>query len=196
MLKNIIFDMGNVLLEYDPEVPLRAFCDSEEARNCIRAELFQGPEWVESDLGYLTPEGMFEKVSRRVPEKWHGALMRCTEEWNICMTPVAGARRFCDGLREEGYHLYVLSNASKDFYNYFPRFADLDYFDGVVVSADIHLIKPDPAIYRYLLETYHLIPEECLFIDDRPENVEAAGKLGIHGHVFSGDYPRIKEMWF
>jgi len=196
MIKNIIFDMGNVLLDYDPEVPLDAYCDSKEAKDVIRRELFQGPEWVESDLGYLTPEEMFEKVSRRVPEKWHSSLKRCAMEWNICMTPVSGAKEFCDAVRREGYHLYVLSNASKDFYNYFPRFARLDYFDGVVVSADIHLIKPDAAIYHYLLETYHLVPEECLFIDDRQENVEAAKKLGIHGHVFQRDYPAIRQKWF
>lgn len=195
MIKNIIFDMGNVLLDYDPEVPLDAYCDSEEAKNAIRAELFQGPEWVESDLGNLTPEGMFERVKKRVPEQWHGALERCAKEWDICMTPVPGAREFCDAAREKGCRLYVLSNASQDFYHYFPRFAELDYFDGIVVSSDIHLIKPDEAIYRYTLETFGLTPGECLFIDDRQENIEAAERLGIHGHVFRRDYPAIREKW-
>lgn len=194
MIKNIIFDMGNVLLDYDPEVCLRHFVEKEEDRAIIRRELFQGPEWVQGDLGHITDEERFDGVSLRVPKRLHRELRQCVEQWHMCMQPVPGAREFCSHAKEKGYRLYVLSNASNSFYRYFPRFAPLDYFDGIVVSCDIHLIKPDIRIYRYLLEKFHLLPEECFFMDDVAANVEGAGKAGIRGAVFQGDFEEMKKI--
>lgn len=194
MLKNIILDMGNVLLDYNPDVCLHYFLDSREDRELIRRELFEGSEWVEGDRGTITDAQRFDTVSRRVPERLHEALRKCTLQWHMCMTPVPGAKAFCDKMKENGYHLYVLSNASNSFYEYFPRFAALEYFDGIVVSSDIHMIKPDKAIYEYLLDRCGLIPGECFFIDDRRENVAAAKELGINGAVFENNYDVIERQ--
>lgn len=193
MIKNIIFDMGNVLLQYDPGVCLHHFVEQEEDRALIRRELFEGPEWVEGDLGHIMDEERFDGVSRRVPERLHGELKACTEQWHMCMRPVAGAKEFCGYAKEQGYRLFVLSNASSSFYQYFQRFAPLDYFDGIVVSCDIHMIKPDVRIYQYLLDKYQLTPEESFFIDDMPENVAGAQKAGIRGAIFHGDFEKIRK---
>ena len=193
MIKNIIFDMGNVLLRYDPEVCLNRFVKREEDRALIRRELFEGPEWVQGDLGHITDEQRFDGVSRRVPQELHTELRQCAEQWHMCMEPIHGAKEFCAYAKEQGYRLYVLSNASSSFYQYFPRFAPFEYFDGLVVSCDIHIVKPDIRIYRYLLETYNLAPEECFFIDDMAANVEGARKAGISGAVFGGDFEEIRK---
>nr|WP_305137653.1 HAD family phosphatase [uncultured Schaedlerella sp.] len=193
MIKNIIFDMGNVLLRYDPEVCLNRFVKREEDRALIRRELFEGPEWVQGDLGHITDEQRFDGVSRRVPQELHTELRQCVEQWHMCMEPVHGAKEFCAYAKEQGYRLYVLSNASSSFYQYFPRFAPFEYFDGLVVSCDIHIVKPDIRIYQYLLETYGLVPEECFFIDDMAANVEGAQKAGISGAVFGGDFEEIRK---
>lgn len=193
MIKNIIFDMGNVLLRYDPEVCLNRFVKREEDRALIRRELFEGPEWVQGDLGHITDEQRFDGVSRRVPQELHTELRQCAEQWHMCMEPVQGAKEFCAYAKEQGYRLYVLSNASSSFYQYFPRFAPFEYFDGLVVSCDIHIVKPDIRIYQYLLETYGLAPEECFFIDDMAANVEGAQKAGISGAVFGGDFEEIRK---
>lgn len=185
--------MGNVLLDYDPEVCLRKFLDREEDRAVIRRELFEGPQWQEGDLGYIRDAERFGPVSERVPERLHTALQHCVLEWMMCMHPVRGARAFCDKAKENGYRLYVLSNASDAFYDYFPRFAPLSYFDGVVVSCDIHKIKPGREIYEYLFCTYSLLPEECFFIDDREENIAAGKALGMDGFVFRGDFAPVWE---
>lgn len=193
MIKNIIFDMGNVLLRYDPEVCLNRFVKREEDRALIRRELFEGPEWVQGDLGHITDEQRFDGVSHRVPMELHTELRQCVEQWHMCMEPIHGAKEFCAYAKEQGYRLYVLSNASSSFYQYFPRFAPFEYFDGLVVSCDIHIVKPDIRIYRYLLETYGLAPEECFFIDDMAANVEGARKAGISGAVFGGDFEEIRK---
>lgn len=190
-MKNVIFDMGNVLLTYDPEVCLNHIVEKEEDRALIRRELFEGPEWVQGDLGELTDEERFNGVSQRVPERLHEELRRCTVEWDMCMHPVKQAREFCDYLKKSGFGIYVLSNASSSFYRYFPRFAPFDYFDGIVVSCDIHIIKPDIRIYQHLLKKYNLRADECFFIDDLEANIEGAKNAGIDGAVFEGDFWRL-----
>lgn len=184
--------MGNVLLSYNPDVCLECFVEKEEDRAVIKKELFEGPEWVEGDLGYLTDAGRFDGVSKRVPERLHDALKKCTTGWMMCMKPVPGAREFCGFVKEKGLRIYVLSNASNSFYDYFPNFMSFDYFDGIVVSCDLHIVKPDIRIYEYLLEKYELRPEECFFIDDVTANIEGAEKAGINGAVFSGDFEEMK----
>ncbi len=193
-MKNIIFDMGNVLLNYDPDVCLKEIVENEEDRELIKRELFQGPEWIQGDLGYLTDEGRFEGVSKRIPGRLHEELRRCAVEWDMCMQPVPQAKEFCDYLKGKGCGVYVLSNASNSFYKYFPRFAPFDYFDGIVVSCDIHVIKPDIRIYQYLLEKYHLQAEECFFIDDLEKNIAGAKNAGIEGAVFRGDFWNLEGL--
>ena len=195
MIKNVVFDMGNVLLWFKPQVPLDAFCSTAEEKEVIRRELFEGPEWVEGDLGNITNEQKYERIRARIPEHMHAALKRCVYEWDICLKPIPGAKEFCGYLKGKGYRLYVLSNASDEFYRYFPRFVPLDFFDGIVVSADIHMIKPDMRIYQYLFRRYGLLPEECLFIDDMERNIAAAKQSGMQGEVFLGDFEKIREQY-
>lgn len=195
MIRNIIFDMGNVLLRYDPEVPLDLYCQTEAEKDVIRKELFEGEEWVLGDLGLITNEEKYERIRMRIPESMHPALKRCVFKWSVCLKPVPGASAFCAYAKEKGYRLYVLSNASDEFYDYFPNFAPLSYFDGIVVSADLHKVKPDTAIFEHLLQTYQLLPEECLFIDDMEANVKGAMQIGMKGEVFLGDFEVIKKKY-
>jgi len=196
MIKNIVLDMGNVLLDFTPDISLQKFIDNVSDREIIRRELFQGSEWIQGDLGKITNSERFDSVSRRIPMRLHSALKQCVEHWDICMEPIPGAKEFCSYTKEKGYGIYILSNACNKFYEYFPKnFLPLEYFDGVVVSSDIHIIKPDPRIYDYLLQTYKLKAEECLFIDDRAENVEAAKQVGMQAEVFTGEFTYIKDTY-
>ncbi len=195
MLKNIVLDMGNVLMDYNPQIPLDAFCDSKQEKEIIKKELFEGPEWVLGDLGDIKDAERYNMVKERVPREYWRNLKRCCDEWDICMKPLEGAREFCEYIKKQGYGIYVLSNASDLFYHYFPRFLPLDFFDGVVVSADIHIIKPDIRIYEYLLSSFHLTAKECLFIDDRQDNIEGAFRAGMQAYQFQNDFDRIVETF-
>lgn len=194
MIKNIILDMGNVLLDYNPNVILNKVCDNDEEKAIIFKELFKGEEWIMGDLGQLTNSERFDGVSKRVPESLHGKLKECVENWDICMDPVEGAQEFCKIVKEKGYKVYILSNACSKFYEYFPKQYDLAFFDGVVVSSDVHIIKPDIRIYEYLIEKYNLDATECLFIDDREDNVNGAKKAGMNAVIFKNNYDEILNL--
>ena len=188
MIKNIILDMGNVLLSYDPQIPLDTYCDSQEEKELIRQVLFGSDIWLEADKGLLKNAELFDRVKQQVaPDHW-AALQNCCEHWDICMKPIAGAREFCERAKAGKYGLYVLSNANDKFYDYFERLLPLQFFDGVVVSSDIRMIKPDREAFEYVLKTYGLKAEECLFVDDSACNVDAARAIGMTAHLFRNDY--------
>lgn len=193
MIKNIILDMGNVLLDYNPRKILDRCLEKEEEKERIYRELFKGYEWYAGDMGAITNKERYDLVKRRLPEELHTALYRCVNEWFDTMTPIAGASEFVDYLKDKGYRIYILSNACNGFYEYFPKFRPLEFFDGVVVSSDLHVVKPARPIYEYLLQKYDLRPEESLFVDDQLANVKGAELLGIHGFVFKDDYEAVKK---
>ena len=191
MIKNVVLDMGNVLLDFNPEFVMNMFCSSPEEKEIIDKELFNGPEWKMGDRGDIKDKDRFDLVKVRVPEKYHEALKNCADRWDVCMTPLDGAREFCESVKENGFGIYVLSNASDLFYVYFPKFLPLDFFDGVFVSSDYLMLKPDVEIYKTFLEKYGLKGDECLFIDDREDNIEGAKKAGLNTFRFEGDYKAI-----
>lgn len=195
MIQNIILDMGNVLLAYDPSCSLNAFLDSEEDKKVILKELYQGPEWVKGDLGLIQNKERFEGVAKRIPSRLHGGLRQCVDNWWKFMTPMSGAKEFCEYVKAKKYGIYILSNACNMFYEYFPqKFLPLDFFDGIVVSSDVHMVKPNIRIYEYLLKQYGLLPGECFFIDDRIENVEGAKNARINGAVFHENFEEMKVL--
>ena len=183
--------MGNVLLDFNPEFVMNMFCSSPEEKEIIDKELFNGPEWKMGDRGDIKDKDRFDLVKVRVPGKYHEALKNCADRWDVCMTPLDGAREFCESVKESGLGIYVLSNASDLVYVYFPKFLPLDFFDGVFVSSDYLMLKPDVEIYKTFLEKYGLKGDECLFIYDREDNIEGAKKAGLNTFRFEGDYKAI-----
>lgn len=194
MIKNIVLDMGNVLLDYNPWYALDRFCSSRAEQETILRELFEGPEWSMADRGLIRDCERYERVRERVPERWWPSLKKCAERWAECMLPLKGAQKFVADCKRAGYNVYLLSNASDLFFTYFNHFGPLEMFDGAVISCREKRLKPEPEIYQCLFTRYHLRPEECFFIDDRAENVAAGEALGMTGYVFREDYPAIRSI--
>ena len=195
MIKNILLDMGNVLLLFNPEIPLNQVCKTEEEKDSIRKAYFEGEEWIKTDYGEIKDKDLVDTIKHKVPEKYHESLRKVAEIYDTHMVGLEGAKEFCDYIKNKGYGIYILSNASDRFYQYFPRFLPLNYFDGVVVSSDIHMIKPYEGIYKYILDKYKLNPEECLFIDDRKENIEGAEKFNIKVELFKKNFNEIIKKY-
>lgn len=194
MIKNVVFDMGNVLLDFQPERVLERFCSSEREKNCIRRELFHAPEWLMADRGLISDRDRYGLIYNRVPEVYREALWNCCYHWEFCMDPIPGAQEFVADCKRAGYRVYVLSNASDLFFTYFNNFGALSDFDGAVISCQELLLKPEAEIYKRLFQRYDLKPEECFFIDDREENILGGQRLGMEGHVFRNDYDVLREI--
>ena len=187
MIKNIVFDMGNVIIRFDPELFMLRLGLAEEDRRLLKRELFVSLEWSRMDRGSLTDEEAAEIVCRRVPERLHDAVRRLVGMWDRPILPVEGMYELVEELRGMGYGIYLLSNASFRQHDYWPRVPASKFFDGTLISADVKLVKPQPEIYRLLCDKFSLLPEECVFIDDSTSNAEGAYFCGINALVFHGD---------
>lgn len=188
MIRNIICDMGNVLLSYNPQMVVDTFCTTQEEKDVVMRELFNGPEWQLMDEGLLNEEESLERIFKRCDSRFHDYIEICLKRWTICKKPLPGVYEFLTDMRKKGYGLYVLSNAAASFHDYFPKDFPDGTFDGIVVSCDEKLVKPDLRIYQVICDRYHLAPGECLFIDDREENTAAAREFGMHAVTFAGDW--------
>lgn len=178
-MKNIVFDLGGVVFMRDPKK-----CTEDFIRffSFVRAE--QMPWfWNEYDRGTRT----LEEVKGDLCELNHCDRAKVDEYVQLAIDKqevIAPTEALIRDLKAAGYRLYVLSNMSKEFIEFLRRIPVYRYFDGEVVSCEEGVCKPEPAIYRLLLERYALDPAATLFIDDRRENVEAAEREGIRGFLF------------
>ena len=193
MIRNIIFDMGNVLLRFDRDIFMNrnaSDCTPEE-RTLLLRDVFLSAEWIMQDRGTHTPSETVEIICERVPEKLHKTVEGLVNWYVGDIMPVDGMAELIGELKQKGYKIYLLSNAAKDFPNYWNRIPGHEYFDDLCVSAFHGFIKPQPEIYRCALEKFGVLAEECVFIDDVPANIEAAMNIGMKGIVFHDD---VKEL--
>ncbi|MBQ9648516.1 MAG: HAD family phosphatase [Oscillospiraceae bacterium] len=193
MIRNIIFDMGNVLLRFEPELFMERLGVAPEDRPLLWREIYHSREWVQMDHGTLLEADAAQIIAARVPERLRGAVEKLVTQWDRPLLEVEGMRELAAELKSMGYKLYLLSNAGKRQHDYWPRLPVSQYFDGKLISADVRLLKPDYAIYRLLCERFSLEPAECFFIDDNPPNIEAAYCCGIDGAVFHNDVAVLRR---
>ena len=194
MIRNFVFDMGKVIIRFDPEAFMDRSCISdEEDRKMIREKIYGSDLWIQMDMGYLDEKKMCEIVKPLFPEHLQDYLPDLIAGWCDPIETIDGMDELVFDLKRQGYGIYLLSNASVMQREYWPNVACSSAFDGVVVSAFEHVMKPEEDFYRILLDRYDLKAEECVFIDDRKNNVEAAEKLGMTGVVFDGDALKLKE---
>lgn len=183
-MKNIVFDLGGVLFARDKHKCSPEFIDFFRF---IRTDPM--PDfWVEYDRGTLTLDQVIDALC---------ALHGCTPEVARAYVreaidrqePVRATERLVGELKRAGYRLYVLSNMSREFIDFLRRADVYALFDGEVVSCEEGTVKPEPRIYRILLDRYGLDPAQTLFIDDRAANIAAAREAGIDGFLFDPHDP-------
>lgn len=194
MIKNILFDMGNVLLHFDRKVFLDRLEIREEDKLLLLREVFLSVEWVQMDRGTLWEETAEPLMCQRLPSHLHSAVHSLVSEWDEPMMPVEGMAELVRELKENGYGIYLLSNASLRQHDYWPKVPGWQFFDGKIISADEKVMKPHPDFYRIALERFDLKPEECFFIDDASANIEGAMCCGISGTVFHKDVPLLRRQ--
>lgn len=185
MIRNILFDMGSVLVDFNPlRFTMEAKLSPEDAQ-LIREELFHSIEWAQLDRGTLTDPELLEIMKPRFPERLWPTLERMICRWDEPPVMVPGMYELVQELSRAGYGLYLLSNAALRHDEYWPRYPVSRFFgDRLLISSHEKITKPDPRFYRLALERFGLDPAECVFIDDVPVNAEGAVYCGIGAIVF------------
>ena len=185
MIKNFIFDFGKVLVCYDFPAFLKTL-DMDEADRPAFEHLVCDPAFVERcDRGVETFSEIIQDLQRTYP-RWHKPLQEFHDRQIEAMTTeMPGMRDILTRLRQRGYRLYGLSNWSCTIYPIIEKFSILRMLDDRIISCEERIVKPDPAIYRLLCSRFGLNPQDCLFTDDRQDNVDAARSVGMHALLFT-----------
>lgn len=194
MVKNIVFDIGNVLAGFVWEDFYHSFGYSEEIFEKLADATVRSPFWNEMDRGKLSDEELLEGFIKNDPsiEK---EIREVFENVERIIKRFDYAVPWIKELKKKGYHIYVISNFSKKAHEECTKALDfMEEIDGGILSYQVKLIKPSPEIYQLLCRKYHLNAEECVFIDDLPRNVEAARKEGMKGLVFESLDQAQKEL--
>lgn len=193
MIKNIVFDMGNVLLWFDRDRFLDAVGAEGEDRKILMNNVYLSVEWARMDRGSMTEAEAAASMCTHVPERLHGKVHMLVDQWDRPIYPVDGMAQLARDLKTAGYGIYLLSNASYRQHEYWPRVPGSKCFDGTLISADVKLVKPQREIYDLLCSKFSLKPEECVFIDDSAANIEGAEVAGMSGIVFHGEADEARE---
>ncbi|NLC68295.1 MAG: HAD family phosphatase [Clostridiaceae bacterium] len=179
MIKNIVFDLGNVLINFKPEKYLERTLENKSLVNMLCKAIFNSPEWLELDRGSIS----LEEAINLMCEKNMGIagyIRTCMKNYHNMFTPVSGTVKTLEILKRNGFRLYYLSNFHLKAFNYiFNEYEFFSLFDGGVVSSHVNLLKPQKEIYEMLISKYGLVAGETLFIDDTLENIISAGVLGF-----------------
>lgn len=197
MIKNIVFDFGRVIVDFDETKMTRAFIKDEAWVDTVRDVVFDRLYWDKLDLGTITDEALKAEVATRLPTELVPLAHDVYDHWidNIDMIP--GIEDAILTAKTKASGIYLLSNISIKFTEEYRENPAIDrvlsHFDGLVFSGPLHMIKPDAAIFRHLLDTYGLVAEETLFIDDSPKNIAGAEAVGIKTYLFDGDAARLTE---
>lgn len=186
MIKNVIFDVGNVLVNFCWRELMDDLGIAKDLQKVFEKKVFGSPWWGELDRGVIEEDEVLKML--RDDNKEH--LAEFDMIWSNrdkLVKPFDYAVGMMETLKAKGLKVYLLSNYPKDLFTLHTksgRFPFIDLVDGKVVSGFVQLVKPDQEIYEYLMDTYDLKAEECVFIDDRLENVEAAKEIGMNGIWF------------
>lgn len=181
-IQNVVFDIGNVFVLWEPTNNLHACFPQEDAEELYKRML---PKWLDLNTGKITLDETLDYYHASFSLPREGFELFCR---NVIQNPtyVPGARELQARLHQACVPLYCISDNIKEGIAYYRQnYPFMQNFDGAIISADVGVLKPDPRIYRHLFDTYHLDPATCVFFDDVPANVEGAQKAGMAAFVFT-----------
>jgi len=179
MIKNIIFDLGNVLLKFKPQEFLLRFTPDKEYIDQFVSKVTRSKIWLELDRGTNSVENARTIFLSKFPQEKE-FIELFFDQWMDMLTPIEENIEILKELKELGFKTYILSNFIKEtFVHVSSKYSFFSLFDGQIISGVENVIKPEKAIYELLLSRYNLAPEESLFIDDILFFLKPAKKLGM-----------------
>lgn len=184
--KNILFDMGNVLVTYNPEWVIRRYTEDEELIREVKNIVFNSQEWFLLDAGLIEEEKAERNWMERLSSDKARELAHLSfKNWHLYnMKTIPGTAEIIRAVKENGKEIYLLSNASLRLLSIYKEVIPaVECFSGIFYSAAHKCVKPQDIIYERFLKEYSLNPADCFFIDDLEENISAAKAVGISGAV-------------
>ena len=198
MKKNVIFDFGQVLVRFDPDYMTGVYVKDPRQQQTVQEVGFDRLYWDPLDAGQITDEQIKDAIRSRLPAQLQEAACAAYDNWHKNLPFIPGMPELVAQLKARGVKLYLLSNISIGFaekYSEVPQLRQLfDLFDGLVFSGPLGMVKPGKEIFDHALHTYGLKAEECVFVDDNPNNIAGAKAAGIDAWLFDGDAQRLQEM--
>lgn len=184
MIKNVVFDIGRVLLEFNPKEYLVKKYKEDSLAEALHSAVFASSEWLDLDKGSITDEEAVSIFSSRHAE-YKTYIEEVMGDWNNILTPIEGTVELLERLKRSGYKIILLSNFHLSaFEQVYQRYSFLRLADEMIISSKINMLKPSREIYQHMLYSLSIKPEETLFIDDTEENIEGAEKIGINAIRF------------
>lgn len=185
-IQNVIFDIGNVLVRWDPQWIIEKAFGKERASEPFIHSIFPGENvWIPLNLGEITATEAMQRYRDRL-----GLTAEETDRLWLAildsLTPVPGAIEFMEQLKSMGMRLFALSDNVHEIVSHLKAEQDFwPYFEGAVISAEVGMLKPDPKIYQHLLTTHQIEGKNTIFFDDIEKNVQGAKSVGIEAFVFT-----------
>ena len=200
MIKNYIFDFGQVIAEFNTEHLTSAHVKEPENIKIIEKVVFDRLYWDKLDAGTITDEKVKEGICSRLPKSLQKEACEVYDNWHRNMKIIDGIPGLLQKIKEKGGKLFLLSNISTGFAENYSSVSELkellSMFDGLVFSGVIGMTKPNEDIFEYLLNKYNLKTDECIFIDDNLNNVTTARNLGINAYQFDGNVSKLEMKLF
>ena len=196
MIKNIVFDMGKVLCDYDANLVCKHYIKDDKDIKLVKDAIFVSPEWILLDMGCISEERALQAMLNRIPKRlWEEARL-CMRDWHLYnLSTIEEMGELIKKLKDRRYKLYICSNAAARLESCYKNcIPNWNLFDGILFSAIEKVIKPQRQIYEILFKKFNIKAEESFFIDDLDINIEAAKKLGMDGYIFDGNIEKLVEI--
>jgi len=194
MIKNLIFDFGQVLVRFNPYYMASRYAECESDTRLLAEVVFDRMYWDRLDDGTISDKEVVRLSCERLPDRLHAVAEKIYYNWIYNLPPVEGMWELVRKLKESGkYRLFLLSNISTYFADRADEIPITSEFELCVYSARVGAVKPDAKIFDLLCKSADVLPEESLFIDDSQNNIKGAEHYGIKGYLFDGDAKKLSE---
>ncbi len=185
MIRTVLFDCGGVFVEIRFQALLEELLGgAEKARQFFEPLFADDSPWLLYDQGLYDSDAVYRKLLPRVAPEDREALRKFMLLWPHYLPTRPGMEHLVEQLHQHGVPCYLLSNFSHRFEEFLPLCPAIAEMDGMVISYRVKMRKPNPDIFLHTIKTFHLVPEETLFVDDTPVNIRAAAALGFATHLF------------
>ncbi len=194
MIKNIVFDYGKVLIQFEPSYMVGKYVSDENDAKLLEEVIFDRLYWDKLDEGSMTDEEVIAAVNERIPERLHAVCREAYYNWIYNLPEIEGMRELVAHVKNDlGVRIFLLSNISRYFAEHAHEKEELEPFEKCIFSAVVGKTKPNRDMFEYLCDECNILPEETLFIDDSEKNIKGAEGYGIKGYLFDGNSGKLRE---